>query len=41
MATNHLLLYIHLFQCRWSRGQKRGYAAADLLGLWVRIPQGT
>ena len=41
MATNHLLFYIYLFQCQWSCGLKRGYAAADLLGLWVRIPPGT
>jgi hypothetical protein len=27
-------------QSRWPRGQRRGSAAARLLGLWVRIPPG-
>ena len=29
-----------LFQSRWPRDVRRGFAAARLLGLWVRIPQG-
>ena len=29
MATSPLLWYIHLCQCQWPCGLRRGYAAAD------------
>jgi len=32
-------IYIHC-RSQWSRGLRRGSAAARLLGLWVRIPPG-
>ena len=32
---------VHASRSQWPRGLRRGYAAACLLGLWVRIPPGT
>ena len=35
-----IILYIFGFLSQWPRGLRRGFAAARLLGLWVRIPPG-